>query len=118
MLAQFNEIIPEGAHRILAMAESQQQHRQDLEATVVRGNAAAQSRGQWFGFIIGMTAVVGGIGLLAFDKNVAGLTTILGAIGGLAGVFIYGRHTQKKERQQKRQELEDAAREPKLPFGE
>jgi uncharacterized membrane protein len=118
MLARFNEIIPDGAHRIVAMAESQQRHRQDLESAVVHGNVNAQNRGQWFGFIVAMTAVLGGLGLIAFDKSTEGLATIITAIAGLAGVFVYGRYVQHKERADKRRELEDAARQPRLPLGE
>ncbi len=87
------------------MARSQQTHRQGLETAVVRGNIAAEERGQIFAFILGLVVVVGGITLIAFGKPVSGLTSIITAFVTLAGVFIYGRWQQKRERQNKREEL-------------
>jgi hypothetical protein len=49
------------------MAESQMQHRQSLESTVVNGNVTAQRRGQVMGFVLGLVAILGGIGLIASD---------------------------------------------------
>jgi len=116
MLARFNEIIPNGADRIVAMAEAQQRHRFDLEATVVKGNTAAQSRGQWFAFILALVAIVGGIVLIAFDKGIAGLVSIVAALATLCTVFIYGKIEQARERERKREELREAATQPKLPL--
>ena len=98
------------------MAESQLQHRQSLESAVVNGNVAAQSRGQIMGFILGLVAILGGIGLIAFDKNVEGLGTIITAFTALAGVFVYGRVEQRRERKRKRDELQQASENPRLPF--
>ena len=44
-----------------------------------------------------MTALLGGMSLLAFDKSVAGLTTTIGAVAGIIGLFISSRwqKTQK-----------------------
>jgi len=99
------------------MAESQAAHRQSLESTVVTGNVAAQTRGQWMGFILGLIAIGGGIGLIAYDKDTQGLTAIIGAFVSLAGVFVYGRIEQRREREQKRRELREASEQPTLPFG-
>ena len=117
MLARFNEIIPNGADRIVAMAESQQHHRQALESAVVTGNVGAQRRGQWFGFTLGLVAIGGGIGLIAFDKNTEGLVAIITAFVALAGVFVYGKVEQERERTRKRNELREAAMQPRLPLG-
>ena len=120
MLARFNDILPNGADRVVAMVESQLQHRQGLESAVVNGNLSAQSRSQIFAFLLGVLAIGGGIGLIAFDKPTSGLTAIIAAFVALAGTFIYGRYEQKQERERKRQELKEAAEAaknaPKLPF--
>ena len=60
LLERYSQIVPNGADRIVAMAESQLQHRQSLESAVVNGNVAAQSRGQIMGFILGLVAILGG----------------------------------------------------------
>ena len=38
LLEQYSKVIPNGAERIMAMAESQLQHRQSLESAVVLAN--------------------------------------------------------------------------------
>lgn len=112
MLAQYNAVFPGCAERIVAMAEAQSVHRQDLERAVVLGNVAAEKRGQHYAFALGALAIVGGVALIAGGKDVQGLASILGALATLAGVFIYGRHQQAKERQRKREETSQL----KLPY--
>jgi uncharacterized membrane protein len=98
------------------MAERQSSHRQDLERTVVNGNVQGERIGQRNALILGMTAILGGIGLIAFGRSAEGLASIIAAFAALASVFIYGRHQQNQERKRKREELDRAAREPRLPF--
>lgn len=98
------------------MAESQLRHRQGLESTVVNGNVTSQKRGQVFAFILGFIAIVGGIVLIAIDKNTQGLVAIITAFVALAGVFVYGRWEQERERERKRREAREAAENPRLPF--
>ncbi|MGI8784222.1 MAG: DUF2335 domain-containing protein [Acidobacteriota bacterium] len=111
-LAEYERVFPGCAERIVAMAEKQSAHRQDLERTVVRGNVNAERRGQICAFVLGAIAIGGGIYLIATGKDVQGLVAILGALGALAGVFVYGRRRQEKEREKKRQEVEN----PQLPI--
>jgi len=105
MLAQYDQISTGCANRIIAMAESQAEHRQGLEKTVVNRNASNERLGQVFAFILGFTAIAGGIYLIASDKDIQGLIAVIGALGSLSAVFIYGRMQQAKERQQSRNEL-------------
>jgi len=72
-----------------------------MEGAVVRGNLSAETRGQYLSFILGMTAIVIGGVLLWNGKNVEGLIAILGTLGTLAGVFIWGRRRQERERAEK-----------------
>jgi uncharacterized membrane protein len=109
MLAKYNEVFPGCAERIVAMAESQANHRQALERTALGGNIASERRGQTFGFIVAMTAIVGGVVLIALGKSATGMVAILGALGALVGTFIYGRYKQSKERDKNRQEANKAA---------
>jgi uncharacterized membrane protein len=118
MLAKYNECVPNGAERILAMAERQAQHRQQLEASVVAGNLRAETRGQVFAFILGFAAILGGIVLIAFDKNVEGVASIITAFTALAGIFVYGRIQQRREREQKRREVREAQAQQRLPYDE
>lgn len=116
MLERYNKVISNGAERIVAMAESQMRHRQSLESAVVGENVRAQARGQLFAFILGLLAIGGGIGLIAFGKDAQGLVSIIGALTAYAGIFIYGKREQRREREQKRLELKEAERQPLLPL--
>ena len=114
MLEKYNQVFPGCAERIVAMAESQLAHRHQLERTHLHGSQLAERTGQACGFLLGLVAIVGGIWLIANGKDVQGLVSVLGAISALAGVFIYGRHAQAKEREQKREQSQQLP----LPYGQ
>lgn len=101
LLAQYNEIIPNGAERIMVMAERQSAHRESLEAMVITGNVASQTRGSYFAFIICMTALIFGFILILSGRNAVGLAAIISALAGVAATFIYSKHQQSKERIEK-----------------
>jgi uncharacterized membrane protein len=61
-LAAYNQIIPEGADRIMKMAEQQSAHRISLESTVVNSQQKQSFCGQIFGLIIGLS----GLGLATY----------------------------------------------------
>jgi uncharacterized membrane protein len=94
----------------MAMAERQSAHRESLEATVVAGNVASQKRGSIFAFIICMVALAGGFALIFTGRNVSGLVSIISSLAALAGVFVYGKHQQKKEREDKANALVSRSR--------
>jgi uncharacterized membrane protein len=78
VLARYNEALPGGAERIVALAEQQPGHRRRMEA-----------RGQVLLFAVVLIALVGGIGLIALGENAAGLVPVIAAIGGLGSLFVY-----------------------------
>jgi len=79
------------------MAEKQAAHRQELEKAVIVSNCHAQKTGPIYGFIVCMTAILCGTGLIYVGKNAVGLTVILAALGSLALVFIVGKRKQQQE---------------------
>jgi len=101
LLAKFNEIIPDGAERIMAMAERQSAHREKQENRVIDGNVRSQTRGSYFGFILSLVAILGGLFLLYQGKNIAGLGAIISSIAPLAAVFFVARRAQENERADK-----------------
>jgi uncharacterized membrane protein len=101
ILVRYNEAVPGGAERILAMAERQSQHRQDLENRVIEANCRVQRTGPVYGFIICMTAILSGVYLVATGKNVAGIAAIVSSLASLATVFVIGKQKQKKELEEK-----------------
>lgn len=110
LLAKYYEVIPNGAERIMAMAERQSTHRENLETLVVAGNVKAQARGTMYAFIICVIALVAGFYLVHEGRNVAGFASIVGAMGGVLGTFIYSRNEQRKERIEKSNALQSKNR--------
>lgn len=106
LLEKYNDVIPNAAERILAMAEKQQEHRQALERKVVFANAEAQKQGMYLGFIIVMAAIIGGTWLIAKGKELTGLVSVITALVGLVGVFAYGKYEQKKDLKNKPKPLD------------
>ncbi|MBV8774176.1 MAG: DUF2335 domain-containing protein [Deltaproteobacteria bacterium] len=105
VLQDYNGAFAGCAERIVAMAERQSAHRQELERLVVRSNCSAQNRGQWFAFVLALVVICGGIFLLAQGKSIEGFAAIILAVGSLIGALIYGRSEQRKERADKSQSL-------------
>lgn len=97
ILAKYNQVLPGSAERIMAMAEEQQRHREHLEKVVIESNAAVQKLGPILGFIVAMSAVIGGVVVILMGRSAAGLVTILASLGSLVGVFIYGKRSQANE---------------------
>lgn len=61
MLAGYKSAFPECPERIVAMAERQSQHRQDMERTDLNGAIALRKRGQIIGALLATIALLGGI---------------------------------------------------------
>ncbi len=104
-LERYNLIVPTAAERIIKMAETQHDHRIAIEKNVVDSNISNQKLGTILGFIVAMTAILGGIFLAYEGKETSGIATIITALVGLAGVFVYGKMEQKKELANKTQAL-------------
>jgi uncharacterized membrane protein len=111
ILSEYEAVFPGCAERIVAMAERQSAHRHELERTHIRSNSLVERRGQIFAFLITGTAIAGGTYLISIGKDASGLTSIITALAALAGTFIYGKHMEAKEREQKRRPFEQ--REPR-----
>ncbi len=105
-LQAYNYVIPNGAERILAMAEAQSSHRISIETLVITSQQNQAFRGQIFGFIIAMSGLLGGIYCAVNGAAMAGA-----AIGGLplvslAGVFVLGKRSDKRELADKKTSVE------------
>lgn len=102
-LARYETILPGAANRILTMAEKQSQHRQKMENTMLDANIKAEKNGQIFGFIIFSIAIIAGFLLVLFGRNVEGLISLIVAVGGIVGLFVYNREEVRKELRKKEQ---------------
>jgi len=94
-IALYNKHIPNGADRIMAMAEEQAKHRQLMESKLVDGHINQSGTGQKFALVIGITGMVTGaaVALMGHDWVGAGIagTTVI----SLVYAFITGQRTQR-----------------------
>ncbi len=60
-LEHFNQIIPQGADRIMSMVEREQAHRIEHEAKVLNAQTRDFSRSHWLGSVIALCCIAGAI---------------------------------------------------------
>lgn len=104
-LAAYNQIIPNGADRIMKMAEDQSAHRISIEKIVI----TSQQNQAFFGQVCGLVIGLGGLAMATYAA-ISGQPWFGGTIGGttligLVSAFLYSRHSQKKELGQKQQQM-------------
>jgi len=97
LLAQYNDVVNNGAERIMTMAENQSKHRIGLENHAIKEELRQSRNGQWFGFILGLI----GMGLAAW-LAIEGHDTVAGIFGtttivGLVTVFVIGRRKAQSQ---------------------
>lgn len=97
-LAQYEQILPGAAERIMQMAERQSEHRRSLESRVVNSDIWNSRIGLIFGFVIGVIGVGGGIWLMGQGMTYEGGIISGGTIASLVGTFVYGSRQRRKER--------------------
>jgi hypothetical protein len=79
----------------MAMAEKQGAHREALEARVINGNVANQTRGSYFAFILSLVAIIGGFVLIEQGKDAEGLAAIITSVAGLGRLFLFKARAEK-----------------------
>lgn len=105
-LAAYNEIIPQGADRIMKMAEAQTTHRIDIEKKVVNSQQGHESKGQFFGFIIGIVGLLCGTFAAVSGQPVAGAAIAGTPLVGLVTAFLYSRRQDTAELEEKNEEMD------------
>lgn len=81
---RYEMILPGAAERILTMAETQSQHRQEMERMQLEAEIRDSHRGITFAFILGISCIGVSVAAIAFSPSNAG--TILGGVIGVAGI--------------------------------
>jgi len=101
-LMAYAQVIPEGANRIMEMAEKQQRHRMELENLAIEGQLKQSIRGQIFAFVIAFGIVAAGTICVLNGYAISG--TILSGLGltGIVSAFIKGKRDQEKELRDRR----------------
>jgi uncharacterized membrane protein len=82
-------ICPGAADRILGMAERQAKHRQELETRASKANSRDSLLGVICAFVIGMTALIGGVLTTIKGQPWAGGLFGAAGLGGLVDAFIH-----------------------------
>jgi uncharacterized membrane protein len=115
VLARYNEAFPGCAERIVAMAEKQSAHRQNIESRVINGNIYSQKVGLWLGFVLAFVVISSGAWLV-YDGRIAWGAGFIGIpLVALVSVFVLGKRDQNR---QLRQSQPEENPQQKLPFPE
>lgn len=94
-LESYNQIIPNGADRIMKMAENQADHRMSIERTVIKRQSFQSMLGQIFGLIIGLAGLACGTFLAYSNFPKTGAVIAGGTVISLVSVFVMGRKSAK-----------------------
>lgn len=100
-LREYSALIPNGAERIMAMAEKQQDHRISLEKRVIGGQIVQSNIGQFLAFFIGIAALSAATYCSVNGHEFTGVSLGLGGLTGLVTAFIQGKKRQNKNLQEK-----------------
>jgi len=100
-LGKYDIVQPGLAGRIVAMAETQMTHRIDMESRVIKGAEARANRGQIFAAVLSVAAFGLAFWLVSLGQYGYGAGIVTGTLVSLAGVFVYGTRSQRKERVEK-----------------
>ena len=98
MLAHYNEVIPEGADRIFAMAEKNGEHRRSLETFVVHAEHKRSMWGLVCGLLIVLSLLLCGTVVTLDGHPEVGIAIVGMDILGVTGSFIYGTESRRRER--------------------
>ncbi len=101
-LQGYNEVITNGAERIMVVFEKQSSHRMTLEEKVIGRQTFQSLFGQILGFLIAITCLIFGLILVLRGFNTAGITLFSLDLVGLAYVFVVGKRQQKKSLSKKK----------------
>jgi uncharacterized membrane protein len=100
-LKAYSEIIPNGAERIMNMAEKQSDHRMFIEKKVIGGQMTQSNIGQFLAFFIGIAALITSAYCITKGHDWAGGIIGVGGITGLVTAFIQGKKNQERNLQDK-----------------
>ena len=93
----YNQLIPNGADRVMIMAEKNQEHRHQLQKTVVDKKLSHNRTGQYLGFLIGLVGIGCGTFLAANGNTTVGGIIAGGTVVSLVSVFVIGKKFESKD---------------------
>lgn len=103
MLDAYNSVMPNGADRIMKMAEAQAEHRMELEKVTVTSQNKQGERGQIFALISVLALVAAGIWAISCGQTGIAITIFGTTVLGMGGVFAYGKYAMRRSLAKKSQ---------------
>ena len=101
IISGYEAIIPGAADRILAMAEKQSQHRQEMEKIKIKSESRDGLLGILFAFVLGIGSIIAAIVIVVLVPQNAGAisSALLGmtGIGSIIATFIQATRMEKKD---------------------
>lgn len=93
LIEGYEQATPGGGQWLLDYSKAEQKHRQAMETK----GAGYLSRGQVFGFVLGLVGLGGGIFLTATGATASGLSVFFGSLISLVGLFLYNQRGEGDE---------------------
>ena len=107
VLKQYDDLVPGAAERMVRITESQAEHRIRMESAVILGDARRSAAGLIFAFILSLLIISLGAYAVIWGNPWVGVAVIGINIAGLAGVFVYGTNSRRRERERKASEPQE-----------
>ena len=104
-LVHYNDAFPGCAERIVAMAERQSEHRQELERTHLRAGVFNERLGMVLAFVLALFVCGSDVWLLSTGHQIEGLAALIVPVATLVGVFVYGKKKTTEERDRKLRQI-------------
>ena len=101
VLQQYEDVLPGSAKGIFQRWETQSDHRMRVESVTMDRDAKRSYTGLIFAFILSLTIVASGTYIAVAVEAWAGSSIICTGVAGLAGVFVYGTNSRRRERERK-----------------
>lgn len=101
ILARYNDAVPDGAERIITLAERQAAHRMALESRVVDADIKRSNLGLGAGLLVALAGLFASFLMVDRGNAVAGAVVASLDLAGLVAVFVYGTVSRRSERQQR-----------------
>lgn len=105
-LEKYEDVCPGAADRIIAMAENQAKHRQEIEKDAVRTSGRNSTLGVWMGGAVALSSIACGAHIIESGYELSGYITMFVPLSALVGVFIYGKRANRKELIEKQKLME------------
>ncbi len=115
LLAQYNDVVPDAADRIIRMAEEQAIHRQYLEKKVVQSDVDRSKTGQVGAVLVTFFFTSLAAFLVEKGHPIEAVAIVGVNLSTLVYIFITGKKEQKKELEQKNKAVPEEAPAPTLP---